>query len=174
MPHHQDFAAKLFNNLPEALKKVQTIQMEMQKPLFLSSQGRLERLLAIEYSFRLPSVVCKYMYLASILHILTHFYHNFIIIIIIIIIIIRSSGSSSSSSGSSSSSSSSRSSIAVSWAVVVVVVVVVLVVGWKAIFLWSILIEKKIQSKPHIEKTDIRDVKIYMNVRNILLKCLSF
>ena len=119
MPHHQDFAAKLFNNLPEALKKVQTIQMEMQKHLFLSGQGGLERHLAIEYSFRLPSVVCKYMYLGSILHILTQFYHNFII-------------------------SSSSSSIAVSWAVVVVVVVVVLVVGWEAIFLWSILIEKNI------------------------------
>lgn len=79
MPHHQDFAAKLFNNPPEALKKVQTIQMEMQKHLFLSGQGGLERHLAIEYSFRLPSVVCKYMYLGSILHILTQFYHNFII-----------------------------------------------------------------------------------------------
>lgn len=111
MPHHQDFAAKLFNNLPEALKKVQSIQMEMQKHLFLSGQGGLERHLAIEYSFRLPSVVCKYMYLGSLLHILTQFYHNFII-------------SSSSSSSSTSSSSSSSSSIAVSRVVVVVVLVV--------------------------------------------------
>lgn len=111
MLHHQDFAAKLFNNLPEALKKVQSIQMEMQKHLFLSGQGGLERHLAIEYSFRLPSVVCKYMYLGSLLHILTQFYHNFII-------------SSSSSSSSTSSSSSSSSSIAVSWVVVVVVLVV--------------------------------------------------
>lgn len=111
MFHHQDFAAKLFNNLPEALKKVQSIQMEMQKHLFLSGQGGLERHLAIEYSFRLPSVVCKYMYLGSLLHILTQFYHNFII-------------SSSSSSSSTSSSSSSSSSIAVSRVVVVVVLVV--------------------------------------------------
>ena len=127
MPHHQDFAAKLFKNLPEALKKVQTIQMEMQKHLFLSGQGGLERHLAIEYSFRLPSVVCKYMYLGGILHILTQFYHNFII-------------------------SSSSSSIAVSWAVVVVVVVVVLVVGWEAIFLWSILIEKKYKASHILRK----------------------
>ena len=42
VPHHQDFAAKLFNNLPEALKKVQSIQMEMQKHLFLYLRPRLD------------------------------------------------------------------------------------------------------------------------------------